>query len=102
MQRDYGRMTESEQNKAMMVSVRRSARMGEDGPGTNSNYFKSGSRKSSLAQDQGQSAREGPLHSNANSDAATTGSDLGPMAVKPDDRRVFSSHIDDDESIHKS
>lgn len=96
MQRDYGRMTESEQNKAMMVSVRRSAKMGEDGPGTNSNYFKSGSRKSSLAQDQGQSAREGPLHSNANSD------DLGPMAVKPDDRRVFSSHIDDDESIHKS
>jgi hypothetical protein len=84
MQRRYGRMTASQQNKAMLASVRLSARMDDDGPGSGSTAFRG---KSTL-----QHIKE--------SDAVEN--DKGAVVAKPDGDRVISSYVDDDENIHET
>jgi hypothetical protein len=86
MQRRYGRMTERQQNRAMLVSVRLSARMDEDGPGSGSAAFRSAS-KSTLQQIN---------------ESARVESDEGVVVGKPDGRCVISSYVEDDEIIHET
>jgi hypothetical protein len=86
MQRRYGRMTEIQQNKAMLVSVRLSARMDEDGPGSGSSAFRS-QRNPTL-----QHIEESPVKSGK--------SDKGAVVAKPDGKRVISSYVEDNENIH--
>jgi hypothetical protein len=89
MQRRYGRMTKTEQNKAMLVSVRLSARMDEDGPGSVSTAFRSASKPTMQ-----------PIEEAGTS--APVESDKGAMVAKPDGRRVISSYVEDDENIHET
>jgi hypothetical protein len=79
MQRRYGRMTKSQQNKAMLVSVRLSARMDEDGPGLGSMAFRS-ARNPTLQQID---------------ESAPVESDKGAVVAKPDGRRVISSYVEE-------
>jgi hypothetical protein len=89
MQRRYGRMTKSQQNRAILVSVRLSARMDEDGPGSGSTAFRS-ARKPTLQQ-----IEEGGI-------SAPFESDEGVVFAKPDGRYVMSSYVEDDENIHET
>jgi hypothetical protein len=92
MQRRYGRMTESQQSKAMLVSVRLSARMDEDGPGSGSTSFTSAvARNPTLQQIDEAVTISAPVES-----------DKGAVVAKPDGRRVVSSYVEDDETIHET
>jgi hypothetical protein len=89
MQRRYGRMTESQQNKAMLVSVRLSARMDEDAPGSWSTAFRR-PKEPTLQQIE----ESGPVES-----------DKGAVVAKADGKCVISSYVEDvedNENIHEA
>lgn len=114
MQRRYGKLTISEQNKAMMVSVRLSARMKTEW-GACSNSFTSRIKNNVLQNVQvAQPSSIDDLHNDSKSSHQSPTSDTpssdelngspknsdndGTLVVKADGRRqVVSSYLDDDE-----